>query len=123
MRRTGKLYTLTIISASMTVVAGVLLTFWNEGTSQLHLWLDIIPQGFGMASFITTTLIVSCYDREMLASFTNVFDRQWWRVLTGRTWPWLREVSKPIVVPAAVADLSRSHVSFPDDRSGPGSQP
>ena len=59
MRRTGKLYTLTIISGLMTVVAGVLLTFWNEDTSQLHLWLDIVPQGFGMASFITTTLIVS----------------------------------------------------------------
>lgn len=66
MRRTGKLYTLTIISGMMTVVAGVLLTFWNEDTSQLHLWLDIVPQGFGMASFITTTLIVSyCVNKRL----------------------------------------------------------
>ena len=66
MRRTGKLYTLTIISGLMTVVAGVLLTFWNEDTSQLHLWLDIVPQGFGMASFITTTLIVSyCVNKRL----------------------------------------------------------
>ena len=66
MRRTGKLYALTIISGLMTVVAGVLLTFWNEDTSQLHLWLDIVPQGFGMASFITTTLIVSyCVNKRL----------------------------------------------------------
>ena len=71
MRRTGKLYALTIISGLMTVGAGVLLTFWNEGTSQLHLWLDIVPQGFGMASFITTTLIVSILDSKRLANFTT----------------------------------------------------
>jgi MFS family permease len=30
---------------------------WNENTSPWHLWLDIVFQGFGMASLITTTLI------------------------------------------------------------------
>lgn len=59
MRRTGKLYTLTIISSLLAVLASVLIIFWNKNTSQFHLWLDIVPQGFGMASFITTTLIVS----------------------------------------------------------------
>jgi hypothetical protein len=58
MRRTGKLYTLTLAAAASSICANVLVIFWNENTSQWHLWLDIVPQGFGMASFITTTLIV-----------------------------------------------------------------
>ena len=60
MRRTGKLYTLTLLSAGMAVLASALVIFWNDATSTFHLWVDIIPQGFGMASLITTTLIV-CY--------------------------------------------------------------
>ncbi|KAJ7179827.1 vacuolar amino acid permease [Mycena crocata] len=57
MRRTGKLYTLTLAAAASSISANVLVIFWNENTSPWHLWLDIVPQGFGMASFITTTLI------------------------------------------------------------------
>ncbi|KAK7061583.1 multidrug resistance protein fnx1 [Favolaschia claudopus] len=57
MRRTGKLYTLTLAAAASSISANVLVIFWNENTSAWHLWLDIVPQGFGMASFITTTLI------------------------------------------------------------------
>ncbi|KAJ6539182.1 major facilitator superfamily domain-containing protein [Mycena capillaripes] len=57
MRRTGKLYTLTLLAAASSISANVLVIFWNENTSPWHLWLDIVPQGFGMASFITTTLI------------------------------------------------------------------
>ncbi|KAJ7047535.1 vacuolar amino acid permease [Mycena alexandri] len=57
MRRTGKLYTLTLVAAASSISANVLVIFWNENTSPWHLWLDIVPQGFGMASFITTTLI------------------------------------------------------------------
>lgn len=59
MRRTGKLYTLTLVSALLSVVANILIMFWNDNTPQWHLWLDIVPQGFGMASVITSTLIVS----------------------------------------------------------------
>lgn len=59
MRRTGKLYTLTLVSAAMTVLAALLVVMWNDNTSSFHLWLDIVPQGLGMASVITTTLIVS----------------------------------------------------------------
>lgn len=58
MRRTGKLYTLTLASSAMTLVASVLVLFWNDSSSTFHLWLDIVPQGFGMASLITSTLIV-----------------------------------------------------------------
>ncbi|KAJ7179289.1 major facilitator superfamily domain-containing protein [Mycena filopes] len=57
MRRTGKLYTLTLAAAVSSISANVLVIFWNENTSPWHLWLDIVPQGFGMASFITSTLI------------------------------------------------------------------
>lgn len=59
MRKTGKLYFLTLASVAASVVAAVSICFWNDNTSQWHLWLDIVPQGFGMASLITTTLIVS----------------------------------------------------------------
>jgi hypothetical protein len=59
MRRTGKLYRLTLASTALTIFASILVTLWNDNTSKYHLWLDIVPQGFGMASLITTTLIVS----------------------------------------------------------------
>lgn len=58
MRRTGKLYNLTIVSSLLAILASILIIFWNENSSPVHLWIDIVPQGFGMASFITTTLIV-----------------------------------------------------------------
>ena len=58
MRRTGKLYGLTLVSVIMTVGAAGLVVMWNENSSWFHLWLDIVPQGLGMASVITTTLIV-----------------------------------------------------------------
>ncbi|CAA7259524.1 unnamed protein product [Cyclocybe aegerita] len=57
MRRTGKLYNLTVVSSVMTVLASILASRWSEGTPAFYLWADLIPQGFGMASFITTTLI------------------------------------------------------------------
>ncbi|KAF8803697.1 vacuolar amino acid permease [Phlegmacium glaucopus] len=57
MRRTGKLYVLTLVSSSMALSTSVLASFWNDNTSSFHLWIDLIPHGFGVASFITTTLI------------------------------------------------------------------
>lgn len=59
MRRTGKLYTLTMVSCGLGVTASLLASRWSENSSTFHLWIDLVPQGFGMASFITTTLIVS----------------------------------------------------------------
>lgn len=58
MRRTGKLYGLTLLSAMCTLYAGTMVAMWNDNSSQWHIWTDLIPQGFGMASVITTTLIV-----------------------------------------------------------------
>ncbi|KAJ6629159.1 vacuolar amino acid permease [Mycena sp. CBHHK59/15] len=57
MRRTGKVYTLTVAAAASSLFANILVVFWNDNSSPVHLWLDIVPQGFGMASFITSTLI------------------------------------------------------------------
>lgn len=59
MRKTGKLYTLTLVSSGLTVFATIMIALWDENTSGFHLWFDIFPQGLGMASVITTTLIVS----------------------------------------------------------------
>jgi hypothetical protein len=66
MRRTGKLYTLTLASSLLTILASILVVFWNDNSSTLHLWGDIIPQGFGMASLITSTLIVCLRSRISL---------------------------------------------------------
>lgn len=57
MRRTGKLYTLTLVSAVFTIYSSLSIASWTPDTADFHLWVDIIPQGFGMASLITTTLI------------------------------------------------------------------
>ncbi|KAG1791362.1 vacuolar amino acid permease [Suillus plorans] len=68
MRRTGKLYHLTLASVGLTVIASICLALWDDNTSQYHLWLDVLPQGFGMASLITTTLIAmiaSVYKEDM----------------------------------------------------------
>jgi len=74
MRRTGKLYTLTLVSSLMTIMAGILLCFWNDKSSPIHLWIDIVPQGFGMASFITTTLIamIAGVAKEDMAVATGI---------------------------------------------------
>ncbi|CAK5275720.1 unnamed protein product [Mycena citricolor] len=61
MRRTGKLYVLTLVASAASIFANILVILWDEKTSQWHLWLDIVPHGFGMASFITTTLIAITY--------------------------------------------------------------
>ncbi|KIJ70285.1 hypothetical protein HYDPIDRAFT_77195 [Hydnomerulius pinastri MD-312] len=56
-RSPWKLYNLTLASAALCIVASVLVAAWSDNTSTFHLWLDIVPQGFGMASLITSTLI------------------------------------------------------------------
>lgn len=78
MRRTGKLYTLTLCSALSALVATTLIVFWNRNTSTFHLWFDIVPQGFGMASVITCTLIamiagVEKHDMAVATGITYLF--------------------------------------------------
>ncbi|KAG7097144.1 hypothetical protein E1B28_004522 [Marasmius oreades] len=78
MRRTGKLYTLNLFSALSALVATALLVFWNRSTPTFHLWFDIVPQGFGMASVITCTLIamiagVEKHDMAVATGITYLF--------------------------------------------------
>ncbi|KAL5508354.1 hypothetical protein ACEPAH_5973 [Sanghuangporus vaninii] len=74
MRKTGKLYFLTLMSAAAATSATVSICFWNSRTSAWHLWFDIFPQGFGMASLITTTLIamIAGVSKEDLAVATGI---------------------------------------------------
>ncbi|XP_006460176.1 hypothetical protein AGABI2DRAFT_202979 [Agaricus bisporus var. bisporus H97] len=74
MRRTGKLYTLTLVSSVLTIFASVMVCFWRDSTSTFHLWIDLVPQGFGMASFITSTLIamIAGVYREDMAVATGI---------------------------------------------------
>jgi hypothetical protein len=39
MRKTGKLYRLTIASAVLSVIANVLVASWHNGTSDINLWV------------------------------------------------------------------------------------
>ena len=70
MRRTGKLHSLTLASVSLGIIASVSVSLWNFNTPEFRLWMDLIPQGFGIASMITTTLIVSLRaSRRLLSDF------------------------------------------------------
>jgi hypothetical protein len=73
MRKTGKLYTLTLVSAGLSVFSNIMVALWNDRTSSLDLWLDIIPQGFGMSSLITSTLIavIATVSKEDMAVATG----------------------------------------------------
>ncbi|KAG8715102.1 hypothetical protein FRC09_016923, partial [Ceratobasidium sp. 395] len=57
MRKTGKLYYLTLASAFSMVVSSALISTWNDNTSEYHLWGDIVFGGFGGSALITSTLI------------------------------------------------------------------
>src|SRR6266404_4486313 len=94
MRRTGKLYTLTLVSAALAVYSSIQIAMWNGDSSQWHLWVDIVPQGFGMASVITSTLIVRILTIPILSVVELMVLRLSSRVLPKRTWQWLPAVSK-----------------------------
>jgi MFS family permease len=74
MRRTGKLYTLTLVSAALAIYSSIQIAMWNENSPQWHLWVDIVPQGFGMASLITSTLIavIACVSKADVAVATGI---------------------------------------------------
>ncbi|KAF8580262.1 MFS general substrate transporter [Ramaria rubella] len=74
MRRTGKLYVLTLASAVISVISCTLVATWNENTPTFDLWFDIIPNGFGIASLLTTTLIalIASVPREDMAVATGI---------------------------------------------------
>jgi hypothetical protein len=105
MRRTGRLYTLTLVSASLSIVSAVYIFLWDPNTSEFHLWLDLVPCGSGVASMITSTLIVS--------PTPGTFRFLTLVIITGHD----RECVK-----GGCRGRHRDHVSFPDDRSSPWSQ-
>lgn len=74
MRSTGKLHTLTLASMALGIIASVFVSLWNFNSSEFHLWLDLIPHGFGIASMITTTLIaiIANVRREDIAVATGI---------------------------------------------------
>ncbi|KIJ56179.1 hypothetical protein M422DRAFT_57657 [Sphaerobolus stellatus SS14] len=74
MRRTGKLYVLTFSTALMTVLGCALVSLWHEDTHKFHLWFDIVPNGFGTSSVITSTLIalISSVPKEDMAVATGI---------------------------------------------------
>ncbi|KAJ8086430.1 hypothetical protein PM082_005253 [Marasmius tenuissimus] len=74
MRRTGKLYNLTLLSALSALSATILIVFWDRNTPAFHLWFDIVPQGFGMASLITCTLIamIAGVEKHEMAVATGI---------------------------------------------------
>ena len=59
MRRTGKLYTLTLVSTALCIISSVSVALWDFNTPKLHLWFDLVPTGFGTSSFNNSVLIVS----------------------------------------------------------------
>lgn len=74
MRRTGKLYCLTLGSAFLMLLATLLVARWSNNSPPFHLYMDIVPQGLGMASLITSTLIamIANVSKEDMAVATGI---------------------------------------------------
>jgi len=56
------------------VISNGMMALWNESTSNLHLWGDVVGTGFGNSAVITSTLIaiIAAADREDLAVATGI---------------------------------------------------
>ncbi|KAF8584799.1 vacuolar amino acid permease [Ramaria rubella] len=74
MHRTGKFYTLTMISAPFTIISCILVAAWDEDSHIFHLWFDIVPSGFGTAIIYSTTLIalIASIPRGEIAVATGI---------------------------------------------------
>ncbi|KAG8935126.1 hypothetical protein FRC02_008477, partial [Tulasnella sp. 418] len=72
-RKTGKVHKLSLLSAGFMVTSSLLVTLWNSRTMPLRFWIDIVPNGFGVASLLTSTLV----------AFTAAVDRSDIAVATG----------------------------------------
>jgi hypothetical protein len=56
MRYTGRFWWLTTISATLPVLAFVLMSFLDRNSPALPTWLDITPSALGFSCIITSTL-------------------------------------------------------------------
>ncbi|KDQ16463.1 hypothetical protein BOTBODRAFT_129843 [Botryobasidium botryosum FD-172 SS1] len=74
MRRTGKFWWLTVYTVLLILGANIALSMWDENTPGWHMWLDIVPGGFGSASFTTSTLIalIAAVKKEDMAVATGI---------------------------------------------------
>ncbi|KDQ16462.1 hypothetical protein BOTBODRAFT_249453 [Botryobasidium botryosum FD-172 SS1] len=74
MRRTGKFWWLTICTVLLILGANIAISMWDENTPEWHFWFDIVPAGFGNASFTTSTLIavIAAVNKEDMAVATGI---------------------------------------------------
>ncbi|KAG9096756.1 hypothetical protein FS749_007798 [Ceratobasidium sp. UAMH 11750] len=74
MRKTGKLYYLTLMSALGMLLSSLLIASWNDDSADYHLWGDIVFGGFGGSSLITSTLIalIASVDKKDYAVATGI---------------------------------------------------
>jgi len=73
-RRTGKFFKITLVSAALAILASILVALWDDKTSVLDLWLDIAPQGFSIGSFANSTVIalIASVSTEDIAVATGI---------------------------------------------------
>ncbi|KAG8809966.1 hypothetical protein FRC17_003150 [Serendipita sp. 399] len=67
MRHTGRYYWLTVGSTALILITTILLAQWDEkDLPSIHSWLDIVPNGLGVSSTIssTTTAIIACVAQD-----------------------------------------------------------
>jgi hypothetical protein len=67
-RRTGRYYWLILIALALHIFASIRMTMWNDHTSDLIYYLDMIPMGAGYASFLSCSIIVSS---KILVTLSN----------------------------------------------------
>ncbi|KAG9103605.1 hypothetical protein FRC06_009615 [Ceratobasidium sp. 370] len=74
MRRTGKLYYLTLASALGMLLSSLLIATWDDNSAEYHLWGDIVFGGLGGSSLITCTLIalIASVDKKDYAVATGM---------------------------------------------------
>ncbi|KIM27608.1 hypothetical protein M408DRAFT_24523 [Serendipita vermifera MAFF 305830] len=75
MQRTGKYWSLTIASTSLSLLGSILIALWNRNqTPDVEFWFDITFNGLGFSSTLTSTLIaiIACVDREDMAVATGI---------------------------------------------------
>ena len=51
MRRTGKLYGLTLTASFLSIFASLLASTWNQNTPDFRFWADLLFQGLGLDGY------------------------------------------------------------------------
>jgi hypothetical protein len=57
-RHTGRYYRFILGSLALHIFGSILLSSWNEHTSTLKYYLDVVPMGAAYASFLSCSIIV-----------------------------------------------------------------